>query len=161
MLITCCIRGAVCWSDYRLVHSKMNIRLASKQQSASQKPPRKLNICSLPIAKEELQRRIQESLPESPNDAEEEWSTICDAVYTAETETLDLVQHSHKEMFDENDLEIGELLDTLHKTHQDHISNKNAGKKTSTSKSSNLSRKDCARWKMMVGEKVQRAGSCS
>ncbi|XP_076447193.1 uncharacterized protein LOC143284443 [Babylonia areolata] len=129
--ITRCMRGAVCWSDHRLVRSKMNIRLARKLQPARQKPPRKLNIHRLPITKDVLQQQIQVTLHEIPasTDVEEVWSTFRDAVYTAAADTLGFVQRSHKDWFDENDSGISKLLNTLHIRHQDHISDKDCQRK--------------------------------
>lgn len=103
------MRGAVCWSDHRLVRNKINIR----RQTARQELPKNLNISRLPVAKEELQQRTQESLLKAlaPDDAGTEWSTLRHTVYATAIGTLGLVQRSHKDWFDENDAEINELLD--------------------------------------------------
>ena len=111
----------------------MGIQLAHKLQPTRQRPPRKLNIHRLPVIKDTLQQQIQEALRKTPapaqNDMEEEWSTLRVVVYTVVADLFGFVQRSHKDWFDENDLEITKLLDTLHKRHKDHISDKECRKK--------------------------------
>ena len=77
--VTRCMRGADCWSDHRLVRSKMNIQLAWKKTTARDKPLRKLNIARLIPNKEALQRSLQESLSniEQEHDGlEEDWRSF-------------------------------------------------------------------------------------
>lgn len=53
-----CMRGADCWSDHRILWSKMNIWIAWKKKMARDKPLWKLNISQLISSKEELHQKI-------------------------------------------------------------------------------------------------------
>ena len=130
--ITRCMRGADCWSDHRLVRSKMNIQLAWKKKTTRDKPLRKLNIARLIPNKEALQRSLQESLSniEQEHDGmEEEWRSFQEAVYSAAADTLGFVKRKHRDWFDENEEDIKKLTDKLHKAHKDHLDNKTRSKK--------------------------------
>ena len=77
VLITRCMRGADCWSDHRLLRSKMNLQLALKKKTARSKPLRKLNIARISSNMETLKQNLQESLSnikQTHVSLEEEWS---------------------------------------------------------------------------------------
>ena len=83
VLITRCMRGADCWSDHRLLRSKMNLQLALKKKTARSKPLRKLNIARISSNMETLKQNLQESLSnikQTHVSLEEEWSFFRKAV---------------------------------------------------------------------------------
>ncbi|XP_076055265.1 uncharacterized protein LOC143033659 [Oratosquilla oratoria] len=67
VLITRVMRSAECWTDHRLIHSK--IRLEVRPQQRRQLPPRKLNISALkdPILRASLRCKIAEALSSIPH----------------------------------------------------------------------------------------------
>ena len=130
--ITRCMRGADCWSDHRLLRSKMNIQLARKNKSARGKPLRKLNITCIPSNREEMQAKIEEALEDisiTGEDVEDDWRNFKEAVYNSAASTLGHVERKHRDWFDENDAEISKLIDNLHKAHNAYIGDKACEKK--------------------------------
>ena len=130
---TRCMRGADCWSDHRLIRSKMNINIALKRNTAREKPPQKLNIARLNTHKEALQQSLQNSLSnieQEQGNVEEEWRTFREAVYSAAADTLGFVKRKHQDWFDENEEGIKMLIDKVHKAHAAHLDdNTNSTKK--------------------------------
>ncbi len=128
--ITRCMRGAECWSDHRLIRSKMNLQLADKKQPARVKPPRKLNISLLPAASVIFQQKLTEALGEDSatanTNAEEEWCTFENSIYTVAADTLGFVKRSRRDWFDPD---ISKLLDMLPKKHHEHLADKTCQKK--------------------------------
>ena len=96
--ITRCMRGAECWSDHRLIRSKMNLQLAKKKQPARVKPPRKFNVSLLPAASVILQQKLTEALGEDSAtanaNAEGEWCTFINSLNTVAADTLGFVKRS-------------------------------------------------------------------
>ncbi|XP_078593825.1 uncharacterized protein LOC144871797 [Branchiostoma floridae x Branchiostoma japonicum] len=130
---TRCMRGADCWSDHRLIRSKMSINIALKRNTARDKPPQKLNIARLNTHKEALQQSLQNSLSnieQEQGNVEEEWRTFREAVYSAAADTLGFVKRKHQDWFDENEEGIKMLIDKVHKAHAAHLDdNTNSTKK--------------------------------
>jgi len=130
--ITCCMRGAECWSDHRLLRTKINIQLAWKKKTARDKPLWKLNITRLIPNKETLQQSLQESLSNTEHEhdsLEDKWGSFPEAVYSAATDTLGFMERKHQDWFDENEADIKKLIDKLHKAHKDHLVDKTSSKK--------------------------------
>ena len=129
--ITRCMRGADCWSDHRLLRSKMNIQLARKKKTARIKPFRKLNIARLTPNMEALQRSLQESLSNIEREhgsLEEEWRSFREAVYSAAADTLGFGR-KQRDWFDKNGEDIQRLINKLHKARKDHLDDKISSKK--------------------------------
>ena len=130
--ITRCMRSADCWSDHRLLRSKMNIQLARKNKPARGKPLRKLNTACIPTNREEMQAKVEEALVDisiTGEDLEEDWRNFREAVYSSAASTLGHVERKHRDWFDENDAEISKLIDNLHKAHNNYIGDKACEKK--------------------------------
>ena len=149
VLSTRAMRGATCWSDHRLIRSKMCIQLAKKKNPARPKPPKKLNVGCIPSRKTELQQVIHDSLEANPisedADIETAWKTLHDTIYKAAADTTGFVARTHKDWFDENDGEINDLLETLHIKHAEYIANKTCQQKKDSYK----------QWKQVVQLKLR------
>ena len=132
VLITRCMRGADCWSDHRLLRSKMNLQLALKKKTARSKPLRKLNITRISPNMETLKQNLHEALSnieQTHVSLEEEWSSFRKAVYSAAADTLGFVERKHQDWFDENEGDVLKLTHNLHKIHKDYIVDKSSSKK--------------------------------
>jgi hypothetical protein len=127
VLITRCMRGADCWSDHRLLRSKMNLQLTLKKKSAQSKPLRKLKIARISPNMETLKQNLHEALSnieQTHVSVEEEWSSFRKAVYSAAADTLGFVERKHQDWFDENEGDVLKLTHNLHKIHKDYIVDK-------------------------------------
>ena len=136
VMLTRAMRGAECWSDHRLVRSKMSLHITPKKQIRREKPPRKLNVTG--IKETSTQVKLQQKLQEAtlPNDTEctdieAAWRELRDATYSASAEVLGFVKRKNQDWFDENDEEISELLQRMHNTHSSFIANKTSAAKKS------------------------------
>lgn len=64
ILLTRAMRGAECWSDHRMVRSKMSLQIAPKMQSRRVKPPGRLNVAAISdaVIQDKLKVKIQEAV---------------------------------------------------------------------------------------------------
>ncbi len=119
------------------------------------KPPRKLNVSLLPAASVILRQKLTEALGEDSAtanaNADGEWCTFKNSIFTVAADTLGFVKRSHRDWFDESDLDISKLLDMLHKKHHKHLDKTCQMKKITTSSQNSLFRVGSARWKMLGG----------
>lgn len=121
--VTKAMCGAECWTDHRLVISKLDIHIKPKRRPQGKTtPPKRLNTSKL---KEEqtanslisdLNNKLANLTSENTS-VEEEWETLKNLVYTSSSEKLGLVKRKHQDWFDENDVQIKSLLDKKHRLH--------------------------------------------
>ena len=130
VLITRAMRGADCETDHRLIRSKVLLKI--RPMHRRQAPTKKLDIAKLksPETAELYRRSLAHLLAETnedlPADASSVWHSIHKAVITTATETLGYRQRRHKDWFDENSVEITQMLETKHKLHNLHLQNPNS-----------------------------------
>ena len=115
--------GAECWTDHRLIISKLNVRIKPERRPQGNPAEKKLNIVKLsnldtkqPLMST-LEKRLQ-TLPLDSDDIAKNWTSLRDVVYVTATEILGSPRGSHKDWFDENCNAIMQLLDEKHKLHQ-------------------------------------------
>ena len=117
--VTKAMCGADCWTDHRLIISKLNFHIQPKRRPQGQKIQKKLNVNILKDAQKEqdLQKHMQDKLEglqhHQPN-IEDMWSSFRDTVHSIATERLSPVTRYHQDWFDENDPEIQMLLQEKH-----------------------------------------------
>lgn len=120
--------GAECWTDHRLVVSKLNIRIQPKRRPQGQKAPKRLNIAKLKNITikqsfvELLEDRLESASLDNQN-VESDWRTLRELIYSTASETLGPMTRKHKDWFDENCDEIKQLLDEKRRLHQAYLSN--------------------------------------
>ena len=122
--------GADCWTDHRLVVSKLNLRIQPARRPQGKKPPKrrdvsKLNHDSMRQAFINVISNQLGAMNLSSEDPEENWTVFQKVVHSSAATTIGHQSRKHQDWFDENDEEIKLLLEEkhcLHKAHQDDTS---------------------------------------
>ena len=127
--------GAECWTDQRLIVSKLNIRTQHERRPQGKKTPKRLNITTLKniVTKQSFVDTPEERfdstptppplIPDSQN-VETDWATLRVLVYNTATEILGPSSRKHKDWFDENCDAIKQLLDEKHRLHKAYFNKK-------------------------------------
>lgn len=116
--------GAECWTDHRLLISKLNIIIQPPRRPQGKKVPQRLNVSKLKYAQvkqslaEELDSKL-EPLNFDLDDVDSDWITFRDAVYAAK-EVLGPTTRKHF-WFDDNNERIQSLLDEKHRLHRSYL----------------------------------------
>lgn len=138
--VTKAMCGADCWTDHRLLISKMNLRIKPPRRPQGIKVPKRLNISRLKLCNTEqvLSAAINSQLETTyldTNDVEKCWATFKHLVYSTASETLGITARKHHDWFDENCEEIQSLLEEKHRLHRAYnIDPKSAAKKDAFSR---------------------------
>lgn len=105
------LRGANCWTDHRLVRAKVHFVVRQKRRFGESAAPKKINVAKLKDKEsaQELARKLNEI------DFDGTWDCFKDRVYESASETLGFQKRKHQDWFDENNVEINELLDRKNK----------------------------------------------
>jgi len=137
--ITKSMCGAECWTDHRLIITKLSFHIQPKRRPQGVKAPKRLNISKLRDNStkqsfiDTLDERL-ESLTIDSKDVERNWCTLRDMVYNTALETLGPSTRQHKDWFDENCSEIQQLLDEKHRAHKAVLSDPSSMSKKSALK---------------------------
>lgn len=99
-------RSAECWTDHNLVRAKLRLRIKPKQRMNNIKVPRKLNARRL--RNPDIQMKFANNL--QCLDGVKDWAMLKDTLYRVGEEVLGFTTKSHKDWFDDNDVEIDQLL---------------------------------------------------
>ena len=116
--VTKAMCGADCWTDHRLIISKMNIRILPKRRPQGKPAPKRLNVESLKKQavstelKDTLEKRAQHI--QISDNVEESWESFRNTVYATAQETIGPTKRKNQDWFDENDDEIKMLLEKKH-----------------------------------------------
>ena len=122
--------GADCWTDHRLVVSKLNLRIQPARRPQGKKAPKRLDDSKLnhDSMSQAFINDISNQLGAmnlSSEDPEENCAVFQKVVHSSAATTIGHLSRKHQEWFDENDEEIKLFLEEkhcLHKTHQDNTS---------------------------------------
>ena len=115
--VTMC--GADCWTDHRLVVSKLNLRIQPTRRPQGNKVPRRLDFTKL---KQDSKRQAfsndicsrLNAMDLTSDDPEENWTVFRDTVHSSSMDSLGTVSRKHQDWFDENGEEIQGLLEEKH-----------------------------------------------
>ena len=123
--------GAECWTDHRLIISKLNLKIQPKRRRQGTKQQKKLNVESLALTEMKKKLAVEISLAlESPNPPSEEvedcWEDIKQKAYDASLRVLGPVNRIHQDWFDQNDREINDLLERKRSLHKALLSDPNS-----------------------------------
>ena len=129
--LTKTVSGANCWTDHRLVVSKLNqpahcIQPARRQHG--KKVRKRLDVSKL---KQDRKRQAfikdicsrLDALEHSSEDPDENWTVFRNAVHSSAMDCLGPVSRKHQDWFDENNVEIQGLLEEKHQKHKAYLSN--------------------------------------
>ncbi|BHF60457.1 hypothetical protein SprV_0100342200 [Sparganum proliferum] len=146
VLVTKAIAGADGRTDYRLVISKMRIRLQPRRRPKGKRPPGKLNIAllSLPAHHLRFSNELAQRLDNLPIAAvatteavdvaaenasvENRWCQLRDTIQSTALAVLGRARRQHQDWFDDNAAVISNLLaekNRLHKAYVDHPTDDN------------------------------------
>ena len=117
--VTKTMYGADCWTDHRLVVSKLNLRIQPVRRPQGKKVPKKLDVSKL---KQDSKRQAfvndlcsrLDALKHSSEDVDENWTVFRDIVLSSAMDSLGPASRKHQDWFDENDKEIQGLLEEKH-----------------------------------------------
>lgn len=108
-----------CWTDHRLVRSTMALHSSSTFNKCRKKiRPKKINVNGFKDAQKvvKFQQILGERLPSSfPTDIEQHWSSLKSIIMSACVESVGYQLKKHQDWFDENDIEIEQLIDVKRK----------------------------------------------
>ena len=108
--------GADCWTDHRLVVSKLNLRIQPVRRPQGKKVPKKSDVSKL---KQDSKRQAfindlcsrLDAQEHSSEDVDESWTVFRDTIHSSAMDSLGSVSRKHQDWFDENDKEIQGLLE--------------------------------------------------
>ena len=128
--VTKTMYGADCWTDHRLVVSKLNLRIQPARRPQGKKAPKRLDVSKL--NKDSMRQDFLtdicnqlDAMNLSSEDPEENWTVFHKTVFSSAASTLGHPSRKHQDWFDANDDEIQRLLEEKHrllKAHQDDTS---------------------------------------
>ena len=107
--------GAECWTDHRLIVSKLNLHIQPTRRPQGKKSVKKLNISKLKDdgVTENFSRALDSKMTEvrnAPCSTDDQWISFRNTVYSTALEHLGLSSRKHQDWFDENDADIQALL---------------------------------------------------
>ncbi|XP_046846769.1 uncharacterized protein LOC124440415 [Xenia sp. Carnegie-2017] len=120
--ITKAMCGAECWTDHRLIISKMNIRIKPKRRPQGCMTKKRINVAKLKnlqtsaALSTDLDSKIANFNP--GGNVEEDWQSFRDTVHSTAVQVLGYPSRHQHDWFDENDEEIQALLDEKHRLHR-------------------------------------------
>ncbi|XP_046846748.1 uncharacterized protein LOC124440399 [Xenia sp. Carnegie-2017] len=120
--ITKAMCGAECWTDHRLIISKMNIRIKPKRRPQGCMTKKRINVAKLKnhqtnaALSTDLESQIANFNP--GGNVEEDWESFRDTVHSTAVQVLGYPSRHQHDWFDENDEEIQALLDEKHRLHR-------------------------------------------
>ena len=114
--VTRAMSGAERWTDHRLIRFKLTLVVKPKVNKMKANPPRRFDVKRLaayPEIQAALIQGLDQTLPasdESFQDVELHWNALRDGLLRTADETIGFKKKHHQDWFDENDVEISELL---------------------------------------------------
>ena len=98
--------GADCWTDFRLVISKLNLRIQPVRRPQGKKVPKKLDVSKL---KQDSKRQALvndfcsrlDALEHSSEDVDESWTVFRDTIHSSAMDSLGPVSRKHQDWFDD------------------------------------------------------------
>ena len=120
--------GADCGTDHRLIVSKLNFELRRQRRPQGKAPPKRIDVAKLscsPSKRDELSSQLKsklEHLTLDPHDVDQSWNDLSSAVYSCASDTIGFPDRKHQDWFDDNNVEVNELIQERNKFAQAHLS---------------------------------------
>ncbi|XP_059838461.1 craniofacial development protein 2-like [Hypanus sabinus] len=124
--VTKAMCGADCWTDHRLIVSKLKLHILPVRRPQGQKTAKRLNVSKLKSSviagkfREDLDSRLLDTPQDDHTSIEEQWMAFRDAVYSTALKNLGPAIRRYQDWFDENDEEIQALLSEKHQLFRAH-----------------------------------------
>ncbi|XP_013793840.1 craniofacial development protein 2-like [Limulus polyphemus] len=118
--VTKAVCGAECWTDHRLIISRLVVRVVPRRRPQGQKMLRRLNVAWLKIPevaeafRKELEYTIRNAIADADADPEEWWTKLQEVLHATASQHLGPLKHKHQDWFDESDKKIQDLLTEKH-----------------------------------------------
>ena len=117
--------GADCWTDHRLIVSKMKLIILPPKRPQGPKAPKKMDAAKLsePAMKVTLQEKLNGALEKhfiDPDDVGGSWQKFSDTVYTASMAAIGTAPRHHQDWFDDQSADIKVLLERKHQCLRSH-----------------------------------------
>jgi hypothetical protein len=103
-----------CGTDHNLVRGKFKFCIRKKVRMEGVKVPKRIDVSKL-TQDDNICKQFQARLDQV--NLEESWDQFKNNMYTVGAVTLGFKQRKHQDWFDDNNLEINELLDEKHRQH--------------------------------------------
>uniref|UniRef100_A0A0B7BSR0 Reverse transcriptase domain-containing protein n=3 Tax=Arion vulgaris TaxID=1028688 RepID=A0A0B7BSR0_9EUPU len=121
--VTKAMCGAECWTDHRLIVSKLNLRIKPRKRHQGRKPTKNLAVSKLKSSAvtESLIRDLDDKLKDlqfGKTSVDDDWTALRDTVYLSTSELIGHSVRKSHDWFDENDEEIKSILLTKHETYR-------------------------------------------
>ena len=113
--------GADCWTDHRLIVTKLKLKICPSRRPQGTRILKKLDVERLTDSSvrellcSEMTKAFEDFTP--TQDVEKNWETLRDLTYSCAIGVIGPVVKRHKDWFDENNTEIRKLLDGKLKAH--------------------------------------------
>ena len=126
VLVTKAMCGADCWTDHRLIVSKLKLHIQPLRRPQGKTASKRLHLagledkCFRQYFSDALDKRLEE-LPLDSGNIEEDWATFRSETYAIAQKILGCSSQKHQDWFDENDKEIKALLDEKHRLHKEYL----------------------------------------
>ena len=126
VLVTKAMCGADCWTDHRLIVSKLKLHIQPLRRPQGKTASKRLHLagledkCFRQYFSDALDKRLEE-LPLDSGNIEEDWATFRSETYATAQKILGCSSRKHQDWFDENDKEIKALLDEKHRLHKEYL----------------------------------------
>jgi len=112
------MKGAECWTDHRLIRTKLSLRIQAPRRFGGSSTVKKLDISRLkdPVVCANLTKSMDvalegmSSLARPDDDANQKWARLRDTVYATAANTLGYKKRHNQDWFDDNDGAISALL---------------------------------------------------
>ena len=129
-------RGTECWSDHRLVRSKLKIHLCTKPRKAKSTAPKKVNYQALsnPDVASNFKATLDQAVVKCviTSDVESSWASVRDTIYDTSKDLLGFPKRRDQDWFDVNISETSKIIDNLHLAHLKYMNNNKSKKMKKT-----------------------------
>lgn len=165
VLSTRVMRGAECWTDHRMVRSKLLMSIRPRGQRTA--PKQKINCSALssPSSRDLLRQLLADNLKKIPEESAD-WPALRQAIHSAASEALGQSRKHHQDWFDSNSAEIQTLLKIKHDAHKALLSCPGSPTLKATFNAARSATQRALRimedtWWVKKAEEIQRMADCN
>ena len=126
--------GADCWTDHRLIVSKLKLVIQPQKRPQGLKAPKKMDPARIadPVVKATLMTQLSEIMKDQTVDPENiggSWTHFTDSVHKVSMETVGAPSRVHQDWFDDQNADIQQLIDQKHQLFRSHLSDPSSSSK--------------------------------